>query len=79
FAFELSSINADGGTGARLQPQSPLLYQSSSQTYSAALIFAVYLKWMPALSFANEVHSLTDLLSVYAMPVITLTFVVSAQ
>ncbi len=32
-----------------------------------------------ALSFANEVHSMTDLLRVYAMPVITLTFVVSAQ
>ena len=46
---------------------------------SAVLIFAVYLKWLPALSFANEVHSLTDILRVYAMPVITLTFVVSAQ
>jgi len=46
---------------------------------SAVLLFAVYLKWLPALSFANEVHSLTDLLRVYAMPVITLTFVVSAQ
>ena len=28
---------------------------------------------------ANEVHSITDLLRVYAMPVITLTFVISAQ
>jgi peptide/nickel transport system permease protein len=46
---------------------------------SAVLLFAVYLKWLPALSFANEVHSVTDLLRVYAMPVITLTFVVSAQ
>ncbi|MEX2696525.1 ABC transporter permease [Rhizobium mongolense] len=46
---------------------------------SAVLIFAVYLKWLPALSFANEVHSLNDMLRVYAMPVITLTFVVSAQ
>jgi len=46
---------------------------------SAVLLFAVYLKWLPALSFANEVHSITDLLRVYAMPVITLTFVVSAQ
>lgn len=46
---------------------------------SAVLVFAVYLKWLPALSFANEVHSITDLLRVYAMPVITLTFVVSAQ
>lgn len=46
---------------------------------SAVLLFAVYLKWLPALSFANEVHSITDLLRVYAMPVVTLTFVVSAQ
>ncbi|THK35542.1 ABC transporter permease [Ensifer sp. MPMI2T] len=46
---------------------------------SAVLIFAVYLKWLPALSFANDVTSLTDLLRIYAMPVITLTFVISAQ
>ncbi|OWV84436.1 ABC transporter permease [Rhizobium sp. R693] len=46
---------------------------------SAVLLFAVYLKWLPALSLANEVHSFADMLRVYAMPVITLTFVVSAQ
>ncbi|UWU31805.1 ABC transporter permease (plasmid) [Rhizobium sp. WSM1274] len=46
---------------------------------SAVLVFAVYLKWLPALSLANEIHSLHDLLRVYAMPVITLTFVVAAQ
>ncbi|MCF1502405.1 ABC transporter permease [Afifella sp. H1R] len=45
----------------------------------AVLIFAVYLGWLPALSFANEVHGLGELLRVYAMPVITLSFVVSAQ
>ncbi|HZG28874.1 MAG TPA: ABC transporter permease [Ensifer sp.] len=46
---------------------------------TAVLIFAVYLKWLPAISFVNEVHSLSDLLRMYAMPVVTLTFVVSAQ
>lgn len=46
---------------------------------SAVLIFAVYLKWLPALSFAHEVHGIGDMLRIYAMPVITLTFVVSAQ
>lgn len=46
---------------------------------SAVLIFAVYLKWLPALAFANEVTTLSDLLRIYAMPVITLTFGVSAQ
>ncbi|RFB79818.1 ABC transporter permease [Methylovirgula sp. 4M-Z18] len=46
---------------------------------SAVLIFSVYLKWLPALAFANEIHSFGELLRVFAMPVITLTFVVAAQ
>lgn len=46
---------------------------------SAVLVFAVYLKWLPALSFANEVSSFGQLFRVFAMPVITLTFVISAQ
>ena len=46
---------------------------------SAVLFFAVYLQWLPAISFANEAHTFTDMLRVYAMPVITLTFGVSAQ
>ena len=45
----------------------------------AVLLFAVYLKWLPALSLVSEVHTVFDVLRVYAMPVITLTFVVSAQ
>ncbi|CDN92883.1 MULTISPECIES: ABC transporter permease [Agrobacterium tumefaciens complex] len=45
----------------------------------AVLLFAVYLKWLPALSLVTEVNTLFDVLRVYAMPVITLTFVVSAQ
>ena len=45
----------------------------------AVLIFAVRLHWFPALSFANDVHSLGELLRVFAMPVISLSFVVSAQ
>ncbi|ACL57866.1 ABC transporter permease [Methylobacterium nodulans] len=46
---------------------------------SAVLLFAVYLKWLPALSFTNEVQSLWQLLRVFIMPVITLSFVISAQ
>ena len=46
---------------------------------TAVLVFSVYLKWLPALSLANDVTSIAQLLKVYAMPVITLTFVVSAQ
>lgn len=46
---------------------------------SAVLVFAVYLQWLPALAFANEVHSFGELLRVFAMPVITLSFVISAQ
>ncbi len=46
---------------------------------SAVLVFAVYLKWLPALSFTYNVDSFAGLLRAYAMPVITLTFGVSAQ
>ena len=46
---------------------------------TAVLVFAVYLRWLPAISFVNEIHSLSDMLRMYAMPVVTLTFVVSAQ
>ncbi|MGV1765530.1 ABC transporter permease [Rhizobium rhizogenes] len=46
---------------------------------SAVLIFAVYLKWLPALAFANEIDSFSQMLRVFAMPVITLSFVISAQ
>lgn len=45
----------------------------------AVLVFAVWLKWLPALSFANEVTGFWQMLRVFAMPVITLGFVVSAQ
>jgi peptide/nickel transport system permease protein len=46
---------------------------------SAVLVFAVYLNWLPALSFTSEAHGFYDLLRAYAMPVVTLTFGVSAQ
>ena len=45
----------------------------------AVLVFAVWLQWLPALSFANDVQSFWELLRAYAMPVITLSFVISAQ
>lgn len=45
----------------------------------AVLIFAVWLKWLPALAYGIEVDSIWAMLRAYAMPVITLTFVVSAQ
>jgi peptide/nickel transport system permease protein len=45
----------------------------------AVLLFAVYLKWLPALSFTSEIKSFSDVLRAYAMPVVTLTFGVSAQ
>ena len=45
----------------------------------AVLVFAVWLQWLPALSFANDVKSFWELLRAYAMPVITLSFVISAQ
>jgi len=45
----------------------------------AVLVFAVWLRWLPALSFASDVTGLLDVLRAYAMPVITLAFVISAQ
>lgn len=45
----------------------------------AVLVFAVWLRWLPALSLASEVASLGDILRTYIMPVITLSFVISAQ
>ena len=45
----------------------------------AVLIFAVKLRWLPALSYGTDVHSLAGLLRSFAMPVMTLCFVVVAQ
>ncbi len=45
----------------------------------AVLIFAVWLGWLPALSYGADVGSWSAMLKAYAMPVITLGFVVSAQ
>jgi peptide/nickel transport system permease protein len=46
---------------------------------TSVIVFSVYLGWLPALSMANEVTSIGGLLKAFAMPVITLSFVVSAQ
>ena len=45
----------------------------------AVLVFAVWLRWLPALSFASDVTGLLDVLRAYAMPVVTLAVVISAQ
>jgi peptide/nickel transport system permease protein len=45
----------------------------------AVLIFAVKLRWLPALSYLSEVTSFGALLRIYAMPVITLCCVLVAQ
>jgi peptide/nickel transport system permease protein len=45
----------------------------------AVLVFAVWLKWLPALSLGNDIDSLGGLLRAFAMPVITLLCVICAQ
>lgn len=45
----------------------------------AVLIFAVWLRWLPALSFGADTSNWLELLRAYAMPVISLTCVISAQ
>lgn len=45
----------------------------------AVLVFAVYLRWLPALSLVSDTQTFGGLLRIYALPVMTLTFGVSAQ
>ncbi|WP_028216999.1 ABC transporter permease [Paraburkholderia oxyphila] len=45
----------------------------------AVLIFAVKLRWLPALSYLSEVDSFGTLMRIYAMPVMTLCCVIVAQ
>lgn len=45
----------------------------------AVLVFAVWLGWLPALSYGVNVESWAAVVRAYAMPVITLSFVVAAQ
>jgi peptide/nickel transport system permease protein len=45
----------------------------------AVLIFAVKLRWLPALSYLSDVSSFGQLLRTYAMPVMTLCCVIVAQ
>lgn len=45
----------------------------------SVIVFAVYLGWLPALSITNDVTSFMGVLRAFAMPVLTLSFVVSAQ
>ncbi len=45
----------------------------------AVLLFAVHLQWLPALSHVSEIHSFTDFLRAYTMPVLTLCCVLVAQ
>jgi peptide/nickel transport system permease protein len=46
---------------------------------TAMLIFSVWLKWLPSISFVDDADTAWGLLRAYAMPVMVLVFVVSAQ
>ena len=45
----------------------------------AVMVFAVKLRWLPALSYASDVSSLGQLLRSFAMPVLSLCCVIVAQ
>ncbi|GJD62170.1 ABC transporter permease [Methylobacterium frigidaeris] len=45
----------------------------------SVIVFAVYLGWLPALSMTGDVTTFAGLIKAYAMPVVTLSFVISAQ
>jgi peptide/nickel transport system permease protein len=46
---------------------------------AAVLVFAVHLKWVPALSQIGRIETLFDVIRIFALPVMTLTFVIIAQ
>lgn len=46
---------------------------------AAVLVFAVHLRWVPALSQLGRIDGLFDLVRTFALPVLTLTFVIVAQ
>lgn len=46
---------------------------------AAVLIFAVHLRWVPALSQLGGITGLSDLVRTFALPVLTLAFVIVAQ
>lgn len=45
----------------------------------AVLVFAVQLKWLPALSYVNDIESVGQMLRAFAMPVLSLCCVIVAQ
>ncbi|MFT0737199.1 ABC transporter permease [Ralstonia wenshanensis] len=45
----------------------------------AVLVFAVKLRWLPALSYVNDIESLGHMLKAFAMPVLSLCCVIVAQ
>jgi peptide/nickel transport system permease protein len=45
----------------------------------AVLVFAVQLRWLPALSYVSDIDSLGQVLQAFAMPVLTLCCVIVAQ
>jgi peptide/nickel transport system permease protein len=45
----------------------------------AVLVFAVQLRWLPALSFVNDIESIGQMLRAFAMPVLVLCCVIVAQ
>jgi peptide/nickel transport system permease protein len=45
----------------------------------AVLIFAVKLRWLPALSYVNDIESIGQMLRAFAMPVMVLCCVIVAQ
>ncbi|MDR7295479.1 peptide/nickel transport system permease protein [Pelomonas aquatica] len=45
----------------------------------AVLVFAVQLRWLPALSYVSDIESLGQMLRAFAMPVLTLCCVIVAQ
>lgn len=63
------------GMGTVLAVSTPEFLVASA----AVLVFAVHLKWLPALSQLGRVNDVFDLARIFALPVLTLAFVITAQ
>lgn len=63
------------GMGTVLAVSTPEFLVASA----AVLLFAVHLKWLPALSQLGRVNDVFDLARIFALPVLTLVFVITAQ
>lgn len=81
-ALGITAAVARGSTYDRIVGAGTILVVSVPEFLVASvavLIFAVHLKWVPALSQLGRIDGILDMVRVFALPVFTLTCVIVAQ